>query len=493
MRTFRVLIYLMGLVGLMALAPVYQAQAEHGLQVNGAWARPSIDGSDMSAAYFRASSTFSAITSCSVRQPSHAIWSAIAGLSCKMPLIALSTSIQTPLLFFHRTACWADYRKVSKFISCYLKYNKKYVNVKVLYLFNFNLDFVSILSITCRGNIMYNIKSQSIVVTFLLTLLLTACGPQSTPATPTPEPLNVAVQLSWFHQAQFSGFYSAVDQNYYTEEGLNVSILSGGISEAGYISPIQQVLEGKAQFGLANTNEIMKSQAAGNKVVAIASTLQRSPRGFMSLAGKNIMTPSDFIGKRIAYRPDDDSIYLALLNAVGISRNDLIEITDSSKFTLDALINDEIDVIPMFLDNELVTMEERGFEVNVILVFDYGIETYENLIFTTQDLIDQNPDLVLKFLRATLKGYDYVVASPDIAAALALQYDSNLVLETQQKSTLRLIPLFKPGSNSVGIMTADVWQRSYDTLITQGILTAPLDVTKQYNLSFLNQIYGSNN
>lgn len=340
---------------------------------------------------------------------------------------------------------------------------------------------------------MYSIKYQSLVVAFLLALFLTACSGQSAPATPTPEPLDVAVQLSWFHQAQFSGFYSAVDQNYYVEEGLNVSVLGGGISETGYISPIQQVLEGKAQFGLASTNEIMKSQAAGNNVVAISSTLQRSPRGFMSLASRGITSPRDLVGKRIAYRPDDDSVYLAFLNAVGLSREDMIEITDSSKFTLDALINDEIDVIPMFVDNEPVTMMQRGYEVNVLLVSDYGIETYENLIFTTQDLIDQNPDLVLRFLRATLKGYDYVVADPDVASGLALQYDSSLVLETQQESTLRLIPLLKPGSNEVGRMTADVWQTAHDTLVAQGILTTPLDVTKQYNLSFLNQIYGSDN
>jgi NitT/TauT family transport system substrate-binding protein len=326
----------------------------------------------------------------------------------------------------------------------------------------------------------------------LLVLILVACGGQA-PATPTQVPLtDVTVQLSWFHQAQFSGFYAAVEQNYYRDENLNVTINNGGINESGYINPFEQVLTGNAQFGMASTNEIMKARAAGQPLVAVASTLQRSPRGFVSLAEKNIISPQDLVGKRVAYRPDDDSIYLALLQASNVSRDQINEITDASKFTLDALINDEIDVIPMFIDNEGVALTQRGHEINVILASDYGIETYENLIFTTESLINDNPDLVLRFLRATLRGYNHATENPDEAAALGLKYDPNLDLETQKLNMARLLPLIKPAQSNVGMMQARVWENAHNILVTQGVLSEPLAVNEAYTLQFLDQIYGSN-
>jgi NitT/TauT family transport system substrate-binding protein len=324
----------------------------------------------------------------------------------------------------------------------------------------------------------------------LSAMALSGCAGQS-PVSSTPLPISVNVQLSWFHQSQFSGFYAAVDQTYYQEEGLDVTISNGGISDQGYINPMEQVIQGKAQFGLGSTNEILKAQAAGQPLVAIASTLQRSPRGFMSLASKKIVHLKDLIGKRVAYRPDDNSLYLALLKVAGISRSSIVEITDTTKFTLDALINNEIDVIPMFIDNEAVAIQQRGYAINVILASDYGIETYENLIFTSQDLIETDPNLVLHFLRGTLKGYTYVVNNPDKAAALAVQYDPQLDLETQKLSMARVVPLIHPPQTPIGMMQDVVWQNSYQILGDQGLFTEPLDITKAYTLSFLKEIYPS--
>jgi NitT/TauT family transport system substrate-binding protein len=330
--------------------------------------------------------------------------------------------------------------------------------------------------------------SVFVLVSAALSLVLTACSGQAATPTNTP-PANVNIQLSWFHQAQFSGFYAAADQKYYQDENLNVTLMGGGISDSGYINPMEQVLNGKADFGMASTNEIMKAQAAGQPLVAIASTLQRSPRGFMSLAEKKILRPQDLVGKRVAYRPDDNSVYLALLKQANVSRDQIVEITDSTKFSMDALINNEIDVIPAFIDNEAVTMTQKGHPVNFILASDYGIETYENLIFTTQTLIDKNPDLVQRFLRATLRGFKYVVDNPDKAAALPLQYDSKLDLNTQKASILRLLPLFNPAGHNIGMMEADVWQNAYQVLRDQGVLTAQLDLSKAFTLQFLNKIY----
>jgi len=322
----------------------------------------------------------------------------------------------------------------------------------------------------------------------LIAVMLSACS--STAPIPTKAPAqNVTIQLSWLHQSQFSGIYAAIDQSYYTDDNLNVKVNVGGISDKGYIDPMALVASGQADFGMASTNEVMKSRAQGQMLVAIASTLQRSPRAFISLKKKNIQRPQDLVGKRVAYRSDDNSVYLAILKAQNIDRKSINEITDSTKFTIDALINDQIDVIPAFLDNEPVLLAQKGYETNAILASDYGIETYENLIFTRQDLIDKNPDLVRRVLNATLRGYRYAVDNPNPAADLALKYDPKLDSKTLRASISYLIPLFNPPGSKIGMMKANVWTNAYRLLIDQGILTQPQPVEKAYTLTFLKSIY----
>jgi NitT/TauT family transport system substrate-binding protein len=333
---------------------------------------------------------------------------------------------------------------------------------------------------------------KNVGVKYLLILsifVLSSCAsPQASPTATIPA-AHITVQLSWLHQAQFSGFYAAVDQGYYKDENLNVELLAGGIGPNGYINPMDQVISNKADFGMASTNEILRAQAANQSLVAIASTLQRSPRSFISLAAKNISKPQDLVGKRVAFRPDDNSVYLALLKVANVNRTDINEITDATKFTLDALINDQIDVIPAFIDNEPLILKKKGHEVNAILASDYGIETYENLIFTRKDLIDKNSDQVLRFLRATLRGYTYAIQNPDKTAALGLNYDATLDLETQKAQLARLIPLINIPNSHPGLMQENVWNKAYQVLTDQGILTKPLKVADTYDLSFVQQIY----
>src|SRR5258708_5164190 len=334
-----------------------------------------------------------------------------------------------------------------------------------------------------------NVVNALKTILLTLVLILPGCASQQAAPTATIPPTHVTVQLSWLHQAQFSGFYAAIDQGYYANENLTVEILAGGIGPNGYISPMDQVIAGKADFGLESTNEVLKAQAAGQPLVAVASTLQRSPRAFISLTAKNITKPQDLIGKRVAFRPDDNSVYLALLKLGNVNRDAIHEITDPTKFTLDALMNNQIDVIPAFIDNEPVILKRKGYNVNAILASEYGIDTYENLIFTRKDVVDKSPDHVLRFLLSTLRGYNYAVQNPTPVAALGLKYDPKLDLVTQNAQLARLIPLINIPNSHPGMMQADVWQSAYQVLLDQGILTKPLKVADAYDLTFVQQIY----
>lgn len=317
-------------------------------------------------------------------------------------------------------------------------------------------------------------------------LLLSACGGNDKEKKKETTPVNL--QLSWVHEAEFTGFYVADQDGYYANEGLKVQLMPGGYTEAGYVDPIEQVMSGAADFGVGAEEQLLLARAAGKPLVAISALYQTSPNVFISLAESNIVRPADFVGKRVVVRDDIKVVYYALLKAASVDPASVIEVTDPALFSLDALINGDVDVTPGFVTSEVLQLEQAGHQVNTILVNDYGIEDFQNIIFTTQDTIDKKPDLVTAFLRATLKGYQYAVDNPDKAPELTLKYDPKLDVEFQKLSWARNEPLIRRAGRQMGDIDPEAWQAFYQSMLDQGVLSS-LDVNASYTRQFIDAIY----
>jgi NitT/TauT family transport system substrate-binding protein len=320
-------------------------------------------------------------------------------------------------------------------------------------------------------------------VLILVALVLSACGSDK------KEKKSVTVQLSWVHEAEWTGFYAADQQGYYGDEGLAVQIKPGGFNEAGYLDPVAQVLSGDAQFAMASAAEVFTARAAGKPIVAIANIFQASPRVFMSLAENNITRPADFVGKRVAVRSDIQAVYYAMLKAAEVNPADITEITDPALFSLDALINGDVDVLPGFITSEAVQLEQQGHPINAVLVSEYGVEDFANILVTTQDMIDKQPDEVTKFLRATLKGYRYGLDNRDSAAALVLKYDPQVDATFVGLSWTRCIPLISIAGRQVGEFDTLLWGNYYQILVDQGVVSADVNLSETYTSAFLDKLY----
>jgi NitT/TauT family transport system substrate-binding protein len=142
-----------------------------------------------------------------------------------------------------------------------------------------------------------------------LTISLSACAP-----TPAPALTPITVQLSSLHQAEFAGFYAAEHQGYFAAEGLQVSFLEGG-PEVDFIAP---VVDGKAQFGVAQPADVILARADGKPVRSIAVIYRRSPIVFFALADSGITRPQDFVGKKIRIALTVDQTLRAMMARVGI-------------------------------------------------------------------------------------------------------------------------------------------------------------------------------
>jgi NitT/TauT family transport system substrate-binding protein len=298
-----------------------------------------------------------------------------------------------------------------------------------------------------------------------------------------PEHDSVTVQLSWVHQAEFAGFYAAEQQGYFAEEGLDVSFIEGG-QEVDSIFP---VVNGAAQFGVAQPADLILARASGSPVKSIAVIYRRSPIVFFALADSGISRPQDFIGKKIRSAVTVDQTLRAMMTKVGIGPEQYETVYLPSE--IEQFASGEIPVWSGFVNVFTLEVQRAGYEINIIYPDDYGIHFYGDVLFTTDDLIEGNPDLVLRFTRAALRGWTYAVENPDAAGSFVQKYnpDANAELETDRM--IASIPIVNTGDDYIGWMEPEIWQAMEKTLHEQSILTDSVEVEQVYTMQFLEEIY----
>jgi len=134
--------------------------------------------------------------------------------------------------------------------------------------------------------------------------------------------------------------------------------------------------------------------------------------------------------------------------------------------------------------------QAAGYKLNIIYPDDYGIHFYADTLFTTDDLIARNPDLVRRFVRATLKGWTYAVENPTAIGPMIVKYKPDADAELESEKMTASLPLVNTGEDFIGWMKPEVWAGMEQTLREQGVLTQTVDVTQAYTMQFLEEIYG---
>ncbi|HEX9926785.1 MAG TPA: ABC transporter substrate-binding protein [Anaerolineae bacterium] len=312
-----------------------------------------------------------------------------------------------------------------------------------------------------------------------LGISLSAC----TGAPPTPPPAAVTVQLSWTHQAQFAGLYAADQNGDYAAEGLTVTFVEGGPN----LQTITAVMNHSAQFGIATADQVLLWRAGGQPVRAIATIYRHIPRVYIALAESGITRPQDFVGKTIAVGRNGQPLLDVMMIGLGFSPDQYTVV--ESKPGLAEFYDGRVQVRSVFLTNEVITARLAGYRLNIIYPDDYGIHFYGDTLFTTDELISTNPELVSRFLRATLKGWTYVVENPAEVGPQILKVNpqADPVLEIEKMTAS--LPLINTGQDRLGWSKPEVWAEMDQSMRAQGVLTRPLQVADAYTLQFLQEIY----
>src|SRR6202167_2666339 len=291
----------------------------------------------------------------------------------------------------------------------------------------------------------------------------------------------VTVRLKWYNQAQFAGFYVAQAKGFYKAAGLDVIIQPGGPD----FPAVQMVAGGNEQFGVTGADQILIARSKGVPVVALAVIYRRNPFVLFSLAKSGIKAPTDYAGKNVGVKigGNEELIYRAVLAKAGVDKAKLNEIP--VKFDITPLLAGAVDVWPGYLINEVLAAREKGFDVNVVSPPDYGIDLYADTLFTTEKMLKDKPDVVRKFVVATLKGWTSAIAAPEEAAQITVKYGSKLTYDHELAMMKASLPLLQPDAQPVGWMDAANWSATQKLLVDAGFQKTPVDIDKAFTVEFL--------
>lgn len=294
---------------------------------------------------------------------------------------------------------------------------------------------------------------------------------------------KVTFVLDWFPNTNHTGIYVAKEKGYYEEMGLDVEIIQPGGSTADVL-----VASNSAQFGISYQEGVTLARAEGLPIVSIAAVIQENTSGFGSLKSKNIISPKDFENKKYGGwgSPIEIATIKNLMDKYGadFSTVEIVTIGDMDFFAASEM--NEIDFAWIFEGWTKVEASLKEKELNYISlgkedeVFNY----YTPVIITNEDNIKMKRELVEKFMEATVKGYEYAIENPKIAADIFTKQVPELDFELVKRSQIFLSDKYKGNSEIWGYQDSKIWENYTNWLVENGFIST-IDISDAYTNEFI--------
>lgn len=290
---------------------------------------------------------------------------------------------------------------------------------------------------------------------------------------------TITLQLKWRNQFQFAGYYAAKLKGYYAQQRLTVKILPGGPG----ISPINNVLNNKADIGVSDPG-ILSKKYKQTDLTVLATIMQSSAYCIISLKEKNILKPSDLVGKKILVSDDQGwSIFKTILLKEGIDPNS-VHVAERLKDS-EEISNKDVDAVITFFTTQPQRLRALGYKINILRPEEYGVDFYGDILFTSKKYAYQDTHLTDAFIEASMKGWkyaltheneiiDYILSLPDVKAY-------GTTRESLEYEARELKKLIMPNLVEVGHTNLGRWQYMLTLFQRLGIA--------EKNLSLKNFIY----
>ncbi|WP_036714565.1 ABC transporter substrate-binding protein [Paracoccus sp. J55] len=294
----------------------------------------------------------------------------------------------------------------------------------------------------------------------------------------------VTFQLNWYAGGANAGFAAALQQGYYKEVGLDVTIIQGN----GSANTAQMVASGQAQLAYADAVPVSQLIAKGAPMKILATIYQSNPNEVESLKKTGITSIADLKGKKIGVPAGSSQqpMLPLLYKANNIDASEVTHLSMPTSSMVPALLQGQVDAILGSVDDYAIQLKAQGADIHGFPFADHGVPTVSTSIFASESFIEQNPDVLRNFIAASLKGWSFALDNPDKAIddvkAVFPEVDTKLAAA----QLAAIPPLFcSGGAEYLGKATDAHWANTQDLLSQVGLLPVGTDPTIYYTNEFL--------
>lgn len=285
-----------------------------------------------------------------------------------------------------------------------------------------------------------------------------------------PQATEVTIQLRWYHQFQFAGFYAALERGYYRDEGLHVTIVEGNNTT----NPVVDVLTAKADFSIG-LSELVMNRINGQPIVLVAAIIQESPLSLAVRGDRGINDLRDLIGKKVMLNTQDAEL-MYMFSREKIPLNAFTTVPHSFRFA--DLLSDSVDAISCYSTNEPFYFHKHNLPYKLFRPVNYGASFYGDCLFTSEDYARKNPETVEKVKKATIRGWEYALThKEELIEFINSKFPGRKSVEQLYYEASVITRLIQSGNGTVGEISMERWESIASSFAELGIVPKTYDLT----------------
>jgi NitT/TauT family transport system substrate-binding protein len=293
----------------------------------------------------------------------------------------------------------------------------------------------------------------------------------------------VAYRLKWLFNSSVAGDLYAWDRGVFAAQGLEVTVKAGGPER----DAIKELELNQAQFGVASADQVLRALDKGARVAVVAQLFQINPLQWIYRADRgpiNALARLRGLTIGVTYGGNDETIMRTLLAMAGLGERDVTLFSVRYDFT--PFYQNRVDIWPMYRNSQGIVIAQRmqaeGETVRFFNPADFGVRFVANSVVTRQQLVDERPDLVRRFVRALLAGWREAMAEENQALALATiaRHDRETPPDLMAPQLAETRLLVRPAPDfPVGRIDVAAWRQTEAIMVQQGLIGGPVNVTER--------------
>ena len=295
---------------------------------------------------------------------------------------------------------------------------------------------------------------------------------------------KVILRINFTPWGMHAQYYGGKVQGIYASEGIELEIRPPSSGQQSEIF----IATGREQLGISNADSFVKAKGSGLPIIAVMADQPDNPFSVISPKKAGITTPDKMKGMKLAWFPSN---VIGLVEPVllkgGLTRKDIEFVNVARGAEIQLLAAGQVDGLFGYSYGQALTLEDKGFPVNVMPVRDYGVQFYGTVLYTNDALLKSNPDLVNRFVRATMKSLIWTHDNIEQAMKeiVAVSPDRDLKLESRKLKMIYDLYNSPDYAERFGLMNDAKWQSSVDILASGGDLPKKPVIKDMYTNAFV--------